>query len=645
LRRYIFFIFPLVFLVFLFFGGSSAGKPVCLSCHGDTAFSKIDENGEKVSLYIDLGVVNVSIHNKLTCGDCHQGVKDGIHMVKPGPVDCGNCHPRISKLYQESFHGQKHLQGVKDAPWCQDCHGSHDIKSVNDPQSITYRLNLPKMCAVCHQNPQMVKRYRIPVKEPYKIYQQSIHGMAIEKMGLIKAAVCSDCHGSHTLRRASDPQSEIYKYNIPQTCGKCHFGIWKTYEESIHGKALADKLPNAPTCIDCHSEHYILPKGYKGSTVYGAIISTYTCPQCHSTEVITDKYGMVTKRVTKYLDSYHGVESRAGRRVVANCASCHGYHDTRPSTDPKSSTNLANIPQTCGKCHPKAGKNFAKGKVHLAVSPKTEIGVYIVKRIYVILIILIIGGMLLHNSVILFKRAKEKYQEGKKGVIVRFTQPEVIQHLILMITFTLLAISGFALRFPNSWWASWMVHSEEGVIFRSLIHRIAGVIFIGVCVCNLYYMLFTPRGLSQLRAILPIPQDVTLVLHNINYYLGLVKDRPPFEHYDYTEKAEYWALIWGAIVMTITGFPMWFENFFLKFMPIWLFNIFKAIHFYEALLASLAILAWHMFFMIFDPEAYPLNSGMLTGKITLKELKEKHFKEYERLKAKGLIRDTEEQEE
>ena len=616
----------------------------CLSCHGNKDLVKVDEQGNQISLYIDQPVIKGSIHGTLRCADCHREVKDELHMQKPQPVDCGSCHQKELELYRESFHGQKYLEGIKDAPWCQDCHGSHDIRGVNDPQSITYRLNLPKMCAVCHQDPQIVKRYRIPVKEPYKIYHQSIHGIAIEKMGLIKAAVCSDCHGSHTLKPAQDPQSEIYKYNIPLTCGKCHFGIWKTYEESVHGKALAFKAPNAPTCIDCHSEHYILPKGYKASTVYGATISGYTCPQCHSAETITDKYGMVTQRVTKYLDSYHGVESRAGRRVVANCASCHGYHDIRPSTDLKSSINPVNIPQTCGKCHPQAGENFAKGKVHLAISPKAEIGVYIVKRIYIVLIVLIIGGMLMHNSVILFKRVKEKYQESKKGTIVRFNQFEIVQHLILMITFTVLAISGFALRFPNSWWASWMVHSEEGAIFRSQIHRVAAVVFILVCLYNLYYMLFTSRGQSQLKAIFPIPKDLTLVLHNINYHLGLVKDRPPFEHYDYTEKAEYWALVWGAIVMTATGFPMWFENFFLQFIPRWLLNVFRAIHFYEALLASLAILVWHMFFMIFEPETYPVNSSMLTGRITLKELKQKHFKEYERLKAKGIIGETEEKE-
>ena len=617
----------------------------CLSCHGNESLVKQDQEGKEISLYIDKSVIPGSIHHNLRCVDCHREVKDEVHMEKPGPVDCGSCHQKELELYRESFHGQKYLEGIKDAPWCQDCHGSHEIRNVNDPKSITYRLNLPKMCAVCHQDPQITKRYRISVQEPYKIYHQSIHGIAIEKMGLIKAAVCSDCHGSHTLRPASDPQSEIYKYNVPQTCGKCHFGIWKTYEESVHGKALADKAPNAPTCIDCHSEHYILPPGYKASTVSGATISGHTCPQCHSTEVITDKYGLVTERTTKYLDSYHGVESRAGKRTAANCASCHGYHEIKPSSDPKSSINPANLPQTCEKCHPNAGENFAKGKIHLAISPQAEVGVNIVRRLYVVLIVSIIGGMIIHNWLIIFKRIREKYKESKNATIVRFNQIEIYQHLFLMITFTILAVSGFALRFPNSWWASWMVHSEEGVVFRSQIHRIAGVLFVLLCFYNLYYMLSTQRGRKQMIAMFPSLKDIRDVILNINHHLGLTKKKPQFDRYDYTEKAEYWALVWGAVVMSATGFIMWFENYSLQHMPRWILNICKAIHFYEALLASLAILVWHMFFVIFEPEIYPVNLGMLTGKTTLKELKEKHPLEYEELKEKGKIIDFEEMDE
>lgn len=626
-------------LISLFLPLCSQAKELrCLSCHGAKDLQMTDEYGRKVSLYIDPSIIKSSIHKDLTCIDCHTEVKDEVHMVKPGVVQCGRCHKATLLQYRESFHGRKYIEGIKDAPWCQDCHSSHDIRSKDDPKSLTYRLNIPKMCDNCHKSPGLAKKYNLQVSEPYKLYRESIHGKAIEEKGLINAAVCTDCHESHALKEPTDTSALIYRYNVPSTCGKCHYGDYQVFKESVHGQAVLAGNPKAPVCTDCHSEHSIQPAWVKTSTVYPANISRTTCPWCHSSEKLTDRYGVLARRETQYLDSYHGVDSRAGWRGVANCASCHGYHDIRPSSDPKSSINPTNLAKTCGNCHPNAGENFTKGKIHLAVSPKSEIGVYIVRRIYIILIILIIGGMVLHNSLIILKRVREKYKEAKEATVIRFNQSEIIQHLLLFLTFTTLAISGFALKFPNAWWDKWMVKTEAGAHLRSDVHRIAAVIFILVCLYNLYYVIFTPRGKAQLRAIFFGPKDIPPLIQNINYYLGLTKDRPKFDRYAYMEKAEYWALIWGAIVMTVTGFPMWFENFFLKFMPLWLLNVFRAIHLYEAVLASTAIVVWHMFFMIFEPESYPVNLSMLTGRISEKELEEKHPAEYERQKDKNKLR-------
>lgn len=607
----------------------------CLSCHEDEELEKTDEEGKTISLYVDPEIIQSSVHEDFTCNDCHIDIKDEFHEEKPGMVECGRCHEGTLLEYQESFHGRKYIEGIKDAPWCQDCHGSHDIRRTDDPKSIAYRQNIPRMCANCHTDSVMVEKHYIEVKDPYTLYSESVHGKEIEKGNF--SAVCVDCHPSHSLKQSTDTASLIYRYNIPSTCGGCHPDDYEVFIESIHGKGVQSRNPEAPVCTDCHSEHSIQPSWVKTSMVYPANISKTTCPWCHSSEVITDRYGLVTQRVTKYLDSYHGVDSRAGRREVANCASCHGYHDIRPPGDPKSSVNPANLSKTCGNCHPNAGENFAKGKIHIALSPKSDIGVYMVRKIYTVLIVLVIGGMLLHNFLIIFKRVRGKYKEAKEGTVVRFNRSEIIQHLLLFTTFTILAISGFALRFPDAWWAKWMVNSETGAFFRGTIHRIAGAIFVLVCLYNLYYILFTKRGRAQLRAIFPAPGDLSLLIQNINYQLGLVKERPMFDRYAYMEKAEYWALIWGGIVMIVTGFPMWFENFFLQFMPIWLLNVFKAIHFYEAILASSAIVVWHFFFVFFEPESYPVNFSMLTGRISEKELDEKHTAEYERLKAKERV--------
>lgn len=127
--------------------------------------------------------------------------------------------------------------------------------------------------------------------------------------------------------------------------------------------------------------------------------------------------------------------------------------------------------------------------------------------------------------------------------------------------------------------------------FRGLVHRIAAVVFVGLGLYSFFYLFFNKRGKQQLSKIFPLPEDTILLIKNISYHLGLVRERPDFDRYDYAEKAEFRALAWGAIVMIVTGFPLWFEDFFLRFMPIWLLDVFKSIHSYKAVLASSAVIA------------------------------------------------------
>lgn len=608
----------------------------CLTCHGDKSLVKTDEKGKEISLYVDQSMIAGSIHGALGCVDCHQDVKSELHVEPPKQVDCGICHQDAVELYKKSYHGLKYLEGEKDAPWCEDCHGTHNIRSVNDPQSIAYRLNIPKMCAVCHQNPEIVKRYSIPVKEPYLLYHQSVHGIAIER-GLIGAAVCTDCHGDHDLQPAENPSSLIYKYNVPQTCGKCHGDVTSIYEKSVHGKALTEKLPNAPVCTDCHSEHNILPPENKASTVSGANISKMTCPRCHSAEYLSQKYGIISQKKTPYLDTYHGVASRAGVTTVANCASCHGYHDILPSSDPKSSVNKNNLQRTCGKCHPNAGENFTKGSVHPTSSPQQNAVVFYVTRFYIVMIVVVIGGMLLHNFIIMVKYLRDKYKVAKTGLVIRFTTIEVLWHFLMITSFTTLVITGFAFSFPDSWWSSWMTHSPTAFAARGVAHRVAGVMFIGLFIFTFTHGMFTKRGRQQIKAKFPVLSDMRNVIQNMVWSLGFSPREPLFDRYNYAEKAEYWALVWGGFVMILTGIPLWFENTFLGFMPKWLLDVFKTIHYYEALLASLAILVWHMFYMIFDPETYPVNFTFLTGTMTEEDYMKRHPLDYEKMIARGEL--------
>lgn len=636
-KRLLTFLTPTLLLIFLVSPKALAQSvDDCMMCHSDESLTKEDSTGKEISLLVDQSAFEQSVHGMFSCMDCHQDIEADIHETTPELVNCGMCHAEENELYRAGYHGQRRLEGDADAPTCGDCHGYHDIRGVDDPEDDAYRGNQPRICAQCHTQVRLVSKYHIAAPTPYEVYVQSVHGKALED-GNLEAAVCYDCHGSHDLRPAFDPASYVYRTNVPSMCGGCHPSEEEEYSQDVHGSAVKGGVADAPVCTDCHSTHAINSSSDETSSTFPANISKFTCVHCHSRESVLERYGYVTQRVSANLDMYHGVRSRAGDIEAASCVSCHTSHNIRSEEDPLSSTHKANRPQTCGKCHEGAGVHYAEGSIHIVPTSKKDIGVWWVRRIYLTLIVVTIGGMLLHNAVIMIRYARERYREAKSGRVIRWTSTEVLWHFLLFISFVTLIITGFAFRFPDAWWSSWMTHSATAFEARGVAHRVAGVVFIGLFVFALLRSGFTRHGRRQILAKLPAPSDVKSLIQNILYSLGLSSKHPEFDRYDYTEKAEYWALMWGGFVMIITGFPLWFETFFLGFMPKWLLDISKAIHYYEAMLATLAIVVWHFFYMFLHPENYPINFTALTGTMTEEEYMEKHPLDYERMIARGEV--------
>jgi cytochrome b subunit of formate dehydrogenase len=145
------------------------------------------------------------------------------------------------------------------------------------------------------------------------------------------------------------------------------------------------------------------------------------------------------------------------------------------------------------------------------------------------------------------------------------------------------------------------------------------------------YLLFTVRGREVLFNMLPKLEDLKQLSESLMYYLHLSKSKPEYDKYDYTEKAEYWALIWGTIVMAVTGLILWFPTLVGDWAPSWLIKVSETIHFYEAILASLAILVWHWFFVIFHPREYPMSFTWVDGKMSLEAYRHHHDKHFKRV--------------
>lgn len=623
-------------IVLLWMAGSGAvlaqENADCLMCHEDPELTTTLPDGTVIPLYVDEELFKTSIHGDMQCVECHSDIESLPHESLPKPVDCGNCHEE-TEAYSKSLHGLALKGGDKGAATCGSCHGTHNIRAVDDPLSSTNHRNLPATCGKCHSDRALVKSHMISVADPSDKYMKSVHGRANAADPNSKAATCSDCHGSHDLLPSQDAGSSIHRMNIPKTCGKCHEDKQKEYDAGIHGKALYAGIKDAPTCVDCHGEHEIKPPEEASSPINLQQVARTTCPRCHDNERIMTRYGIETMRQASYMDSYHGLAGAAGSRVVASCTSCHGAHKILSHLDPESSTHVDNLPETCGQCHDNANPNFAIGAVHIMPTDPSQKALGIVRLIYILLIAGVVGGMVFHNTLMMGRHALTKFKQelGGKGTYRRFPTGLTVGHMILTIAFIALVVSGFALRYPTTWWAQIIFPGEAGLAARGMVHRIAAVVLCVLSIVNAAYLIFTKGGRKELGSLMFKLKDLGDVFRNMGYVIGIVKQQPLFDRYSYIEKFEYWGMWWGTVLMIITGFCMWFANTFLDFLPkIWL-DVIALIHFYEAWLAFLTITIWHLYYMIFDPHTYPMNWSWITGHITEEDFKERHPLEYERV--------------
>jgi cytochrome b subunit of formate dehydrogenase len=592
----------------------------CLACHNDASLTK-DENGKQISLHVDDANFKASIHNSFGCVDCHTDIKAFPHDPTPAKPVCATCHADQQTAYEHGIHAKAAAAGNTNVAKCQDCHGNvHTILPASDPKSKVAHINIPTTCGACHGK-QLVMASSGVSSAPYTSYEQSVHGKAVTG-GSEYAAVCTDCHGAHDILTGTDPKSPIAKFNVPATCGKCHADVQTAFMQSTHGTAISRGNYMAPVCTDCHGIHTIKAPNDPNSAVAAGNVGN-TCAACHASVRLSSEFGVAGNRVSSYLSSYHGMASKVGSATVANCASCHGVHNILPSSDPRSTINHANLAKTCGQCHPGANEKFITSKVHLDGSTqKADVGTKVIgfiSRFYIWMIVAVIGGMVLHNLLV-FRKKLVLHRIGHPRILFRMTLAQRIQHLTLLISFFALVLTGFALRYPSSLLAIAFINEHV----RSLIHRIAGVVLIAVSLYHIWYIITNPDGRQLIKDMLPDWQDVTDVRDALLYYVGVRDERPMFRRFSYAEKAEYWALVWGMFVMAATGLMAWFKVFVGERVPGWWIDVAITIHWYEAILATLAIVVWHIYAVVFDPDAYPMNWAWFDGKMSIEHYEHEH---------------------
>ncbi len=575
----------------------------CESCHAD-----------------ETAAVPKSAHGALgaeACTSCHGNAHEISTAADLAPSRCAQCHGDEVKEFKKSIHGQEAAANDPDAPKCMSCHGSiHKVLPSSDAASMVAKRNLPDTCASCHSNQQFLSRHKIPFAHPVELYRQSVHGRKLAD-GNEAVASCSDCHDSHGILPAQDARSKINHWNLPSTCGQCHAEIAKTYAESVHGQAMKEGVAAAPVCSDCHGEHLILEPQQAGSLVNASRVSLTTCGRCHNDERLALRYNLPTDRVPSYADSYHGLALRGGSQSVANCASCHGVHNIFRSADARSTVNSANLARTCGACHSGAGANFAIGAVHVqtARGPNHPI-VQWIRWTYLVLIPMTLGFMILHNLLDFVAKIIRRRPRRESGAqITRMNRNFRIAHAGVLLSFPTLVITGFALKYPEAWWTRPILLWERHLAMRGAIHRGAAVIITIATLYHVLHLVMVKRDRVFLMAMLPSFKDATDLLRVFAYNLGLSKTEPTFAKFNYAEKMEYWAFMWGTVVMTVSGLLLWFNNFTLRHFPKWVSDAATAVHYYEAILATFSILIWHFYMVIFDPLVYPMDTAWLNGKV------------------------------
>lgn len=216
----------------------------------------------------------------------------------------------------------------------------------------------------------------------------------------------------------------------------------------------------------------------------------------------------------------------------------------------------------------------------------------------------------------------------EEKVFIRFDIYHRIIHLVFLISFSTLGLTGLVQKYSQSPISNGLINLMGGIESTRMIHHVAAVIMIAVSIVHVVDVLYRVMVLRVPLSMLPVIEDFKHLYIDVMYFLGRRKHRAYYGRYNYGEKVEYLAVVWGTVVMAITGFMMWNPIVSTRFLPGELIPAAKAAHGAEAVLAVVAIIIWHFY----NVHIKHLNKSIFTGKMTEEEMAEEHPAELEELK-------------
>lgn len=329
----------------------------------------------------------------MACVDCHTDlskVSEYPHAETLARVQCRTCHESADAAYTQGVHAAaRRADASSPSAVCADCHGVHDIRASTDPDSRTHHLRVAATCRRCHGN----QALGIPAGDVSRLFQDSIHGRALSRSGLVVAPNCASCHGGHDILRAANRDSPVFKQHVPATCGKCHEGVTREFQASIHGVKVAAGVIQAPACHDCHTAHDI-QRTDRDSWKQAV---NNECGTCH------------VESIASYRDTFHGKVTALGFTRVATCATCHTAHNIHKTSDSRSTVSPGRVVETCGKCHEGATASFAQYDPHPNVRNYARNPLlWWINRFYTVLITTCFAAFGLHTALWFHRSSRER---------------------------------------------------------------------------------------------------------------------------------------------------------------------------------------------------------------------------------------------
>lgn len=566
----------------------------CLACHGNKGFAMPGADGKMRNLHVEADKFGKSVHGKRSCVDCHKDITEIPHKTGvTHKVGCVSCHEDLwdaakqdkktvenARLgvvveqidhYMKSIHARpnKEDQSRTNAT-CYNCHDAHYVYPAGSPERTAWRLEVPNKCGSCH------------VKER-EVYATSVHGNAVLKEKNPYAAICSDCHTTHSVEKA---KLDSAKLAITRNCGNCHADSIRSYAQTYHGQVNTLGYAYTAKCFDCHGDHGIKRVSDPASKVHPDN-RLQTCQQCHKDATkgfVTFQPHGNTHDFERYPFLY--VTSKFMIALLFGVFAFFWSHSLL----------------WFYREHKDRQKGELRPHVLAAELP------------------------------------------GWKGKhFQRFALGWRIAHLLFALSVMTLVLSGMAVFFGETQWAKSFMQWVGGPRNAAIIHRVSAAIMLGIFFIHLIVVIrkLAPQWRTfdwfGPNSMVPNWKDLQDAIAMFSWFFGK-GPRPALDRWTYWEKFDYWAVFWGMGIIGISGMMLAFPNVTASVLPGWVFNVATLIHGEEAILAAVFLFTVHFFNNHLRPDKHPPpDIVMFTGAVSLEEFKREHGLEYNRLVASGEL--------